>query len=81
MTEERRIELSKIAGKYAEDAKVAVRNVRRHAMDELKRAEKDGEISEDEHRDYAQEMQELTDQNVNKIDETLANKEQEIMQV
>ena len=81
LTEERRIELSKIAGKYAEDAKVAVRNVRRHAMDELKRAEKDGEISEDEHRDYAQEMQELTDQNVNKIDETLANKEQEIMQV
>ena len=81
LTEERRVELSKIAGKYAEDARIAIRNVRRHAMDELKRAEKDGEISEDAHRDYAQEMQELTDQYVKKIDETLTNKEQEIMQV
>ena len=81
LTEERRIELTKIAGKYAEEAKIAVRNVRRHAMDELKRAEKDGEISEDEHRDYAQEMQDLTDQFVKKIDESLSNKEQEIMQV
>ena len=81
LTEERRIELTKIAGKYAEEARIAVRNVRRHAMDELKRAEKDGEISEDEHRDYAQEMQDLTDQFVKKIDESLSNKEQEIMQV
>ena len=75
LTEERRIELTKIAGKYAEEAKIAVRNVRRHAMDELKRAEKDGEISEDEHRDYAQEMQDLTDQFVKKIDESLSNKD------
>ncbi len=81
LTEERRIELSKIAGKYAEDARVAIRNVRRHAMDDLKRAEKDGEISEDEHRDYSHDMQELTDQYVKKIDDSLTNKEQEIMQV
>jgi len=81
LTEERRIELAKIAGKYAEETRVSVRNVRRHAMDDLKRAEKDAEISEDEHRTYAQEMQELTDQYVKKIDESLSKKEQEIMQV
>ena len=81
LTEERRQELAKIAGKYAEEARIAVRNVRRHAMDDLKRSEKEGNISEDEHRDYAQEIQELTDQTIQKIDETLANKEQEITQV
>ncbi len=81
LTEERRTELTKVAGKYAEDARIAVRNVRRHAMDELKREEKDGEISEDAHHDYAHEIQELTDTYVKKIDETLSNKEQEIMQV
>ena len=81
LTEERRIELAKVAGKYSEETRVSVRNVRRHAMDDLKRAEKEGEISEDEHRTYAQEMQDLTDQYVKKIDESLAKKEQEIMQV
>lgn len=81
LTEERRVELSKVAGKYAEDARIAIRNVRRHAMDDLKRAEKDGEISEDQHHEYAQDMQDLTDQYVTKIDQTLSNKETEIMQV
>ena len=81
VTEERRVELSKVAGKYAEDARVAVRNVRRHGMDDLKRAEKDGDISEDEHHDYALEIQNLTDDSIKKIDESLSNKEQEIMQV
>lgn len=81
LTEERRIELSKIAGKYAEDARVAVRNVRRHAMDELKKAEKDGDISEDAHHEYSQEVQDLTDEFIKKIDDTLSHKEQEIMQV
>lgn len=81
LTEERRVELTKVAGKYAEDARIAVRNVRRHAMDDLKRTEKEGEISEDEHRDYGLEIQNLTDESTKKIDETLANKEQEIMQV
>jgi len=81
LTEERRVEFSKVAGKYAEEARIAVRNVRRHAMDDLKRAEKDGEISEDAHHEYAQIIQDLTDEYVKKIDETLSNKEQEIMQV
>ena len=81
LSEERRAELAKVAGKYAEDSRIAVRNVRRHAMDDLKRTEKDGEISEDQHHDYAQEIQELTDEYVKKIDEAVHNKEQEIMQV
>lgn len=81
LTEERRAELAKVAAKYAEDARVAVRNVRRHAMDDLKHAEKDGEVSKDEHHDYAGEVQELTDTYVGMIDEALATKEEEIMQV
>ncbi|MEG3617505.1 ribosome recycling factor [Magnetovibrio sp. PR-2] len=81
LNEERRKELAKVAGKYAEEARVAVRNVRRHGMDELKKAEKDGDISEDEHRQYGDEIQKMTDANVAKIDETLAHKEEEIMQV
>jgi len=81
LTEERRQELTKIAGKYAEDARVAIRNVRRHAMDELKNSEKDGKISKDEHRDYAEEIQELTDNHIKKIDEILEHKDKEIMQV
>ena len=81
LTEERRTEMAKIAGKYAEEARVAVRNVRRHGMDELKKMEKDGNISKDEHHDYADEIQKLTDDFVKKVDETLAHKETEIMQV
>ncbi len=81
LNEERRQELAKVAGKYAEEARVAVRNVRRHGMDELKKAEKDGEISEDEQRQYSDEIQKMTDSHVAKIDETLAHKEEEIMQV
>ncbi len=81
LTEERRTEYVKIAGKYAEDARVAVRNIRRHGMDDLKKAEKDNEISEDEHHDYSQDIQELTDTYVGKLDTAFANKEEEIMQV
>ena len=81
LTEERRTELAKIAHKYAEDARVAVRHVRRHAMDHLKQAEKDHEISKDAHRDYADQIQKLTDQYVHRIDEVLAHKEKEIRQV
>ena len=81
LTEERRNELAKVAHKYAEDARIAVRNVRRHAMDDLKHLEKDSKISKDEHHDYAGEIQELTDTYVGKIDEMLANKEKEITQV
>ena len=81
LNEERRKELAKVAGKYTEDARVAVRNVRRSGMDELKRAEKGNEISEDELRQYSDEIQKLTDDFVAKVDDALANKEEEIMQV
>ena len=81
LSEERRGELSKVASKYTEEARVAVRNVRRHVMDELKKLEKDGDISQDEHRDYGAEIQELTDAVIKKMDDALEKKEQEIMQV
>lgn len=81
LTEERRVELTKIAGRYTEEARVAVRNVRRHAMEELKRAEKNSEISKDEMHDHGNEIQELTDTYIKKLDEAFANKESEILQV
>ena len=81
LNEERRTELSKVAGKYAEQARVAVRNVRRDGMDHLKKAEKDGDISEDESHRIADEIQKLTDSHVKTIDEALADKEKDIMQV
>ena len=81
LTEERRLELSKIASKYSEDTRISVRNVRRHFMDELKKDEKDGKISKDLHHDQGQEIQVLTDGFIKKIDETLESKEKEIMQV
>lgn len=81
LTEERRVELTKIASRYTEEARVAVRNVRRHAMEELKRAEKNSEISKDEMHDYGNEIQELTDTYIKKLDEVLAKKESEILQV
>jgi ribosome recycling factor len=81
LTEERRVELTKVAGRYAEDTRIAIRNVRRHAMDEFKRAQKDNKISEDELRDYSREVQTMTDGYIKKVDETLEKKEKEIMQV
>jgi len=78
---ERRKELSKIAHKYAEQARVAVRNVRRDGMDKLKHMERDGEVSEDEHHTRAGEYQKLTDGFIKEIDAALAKKEQEILQV
>ncbi len=81
LNEERRAELAKLAGKYAEEARVAARNVRRHAMDQLKRLEKDNVISEDEHKSRADDVQKLTDEYVKSIDEQLKTKEEEIMQV
>ena len=81
LTEERRKDLVKIAGKYAEQQKIAVRNVRREAMDDLKKAEKDSVITEDEHRRMDVEVQKMTDEAVKRVDETLKTKEQEIMQV
>ncbi|MDV6329310.1 ribosome recycling factor [Asticcacaulis sp. 201] len=81
LTEERRKELVKIAGKYAESQKVAVRNVRREAMDDLKKAEKASEISEDEEKKGGTEVQGFTDAAIKRIDELLKVKEAEIMQV
>lgn len=80
-SEDRRKEMVKIAHKYAEGAKVAVRNVRRDGMDDLKKQEKDKKISEDEHRTESEKIQKLTDDYVKKIDEQLAVKEKDIMSV
>jgi ribosome recycling factor len=81
LSQERRTELAKIAHKYAEQGRVAVRNVRRDAMDLLKKLEKDGDISQDEHRGLSEQVQKVTDEHIKRIDETLANKEKEILQV
>ncbi len=81
LTGERRTELSKVAAKYAETARVAVRNVRRDAMDHLKKLEKDHAISEDEHKRHGAEVQKTTDEHIKKIDDALRHKEEEIMQV
>lgn len=81
LNEERRRELVKIAHQYAENARIAARHVRRDGMDTLKRLEKDGEISQDESRDKADDVQKQTDQTIATIDSLLAEKEQEIMQV
>ena len=81
LTEERRKDLAKVAGKYAEQQKVAVRNVRRDANDDLKKAEKDGAINQDEHKRMEAEVQKLTDEAIKRVDEALKTKEQEIMHV
>lgn len=81
LSEERRTELKKVASRYAEQARIAVRNVRRDGMDGLKKAEKDGDISKDEHHDVADEVQKLTDSHIGEIDKILETKEKEIMQV
>ena len=70
-----------MASKYAEAARVAVRNVRRDGMDHLKKMEKDGELSQDDRHLYEEEIQSLTDQHVKAIDDALEAKEQDIMQV
>lgn len=81
LTSERRAELAKLAHKYAEHGRVAVRNVRRDGMEALKKAEKDHKISQDEHRQKADEVQKLTDRYVKLVDESLVHKEKEIKTV
>ena len=81
LTEERRKELVKVAGNYAEAARVAVRNVRRDGMEQLKKAEKAGDISQDEHHARSDDIQKVTDAHIKDIDELLAQKRGEIMQV
>ena len=81
LSEERRVELKKVAGRYAEQGKVAVRNVRRDGLDTLKQMERDGEISQDDQKLQADEIQKMTDQHITLIDDSLVTKETEIMQV
>lgn len=79
LTEERRKELAKLAGQYAEKAKIAVRNVRRDGMDALKADEKKSEISEDDRKRLETEVQKMTDEAIAKVDEAAAHKEKEIL--
>ena len=81
LTEERRRDLAKIAAKYAEQQKIAIRNVRRDDNDDLKKAEKDSTITQDEQRRMETEVQKFTDESIKRVDEALKTKEQEIMQV
>ena len=81
LTEERRKELVKVVKKEAEDAKIAVRNVRRDANDDLKKLEKNGEITEDDLRGYSDDIQKLTDDYVVKVDQLTKEKEKEILSV
>jgi ribosome recycling factor len=79
LSSERRAELAKIAAKYAESARVSVRNIRRDGMDHYKKLEKDGDISKDEHHTQSDVIQKLTDEFIKKIDEMLAAKEKDIL--
>ncbi|MEC9368788.1 MAG: ribosome recycling factor [Pseudomonadota bacterium] len=81
LNEDRRKELVKVAHKYAEQARIAVRNVRRDGMEALKKQEKDGEIGKDDHHVRSQKVQDLTDAVIKEIDQSLSAKEAEIMQV
>jgi ribosome recycling factor len=81
LTADRRQELVKLAHKYAEHCKISVRNVRRDAMDLLKKLEKDGKMSQDDHRGQSEKVQELTDKLIKEVDSTLAVKEAEIQKV
>ena len=81
LSEERRKELTRVAAKYTEQARVSVRNVRRDGLDLLKKQEKDGTISQDQHRKLDKDIQTLTDGTIKRIDEMLAAKDKEILQV
>lgn len=81
LTEERRKDLVKLVGKYAEEAKVAVRNIRRDANDELKKLEKNGELTEDELRGYTEDVQKATNHHIAEVDKLTKEKEKEIMEV
>ncbi len=80
LNEERRRELGKVAGQYAENARVSIRNIRRDGMDQIKKAKADG-MSEDDQKFWETEVQELTDKFIKSVDEALETKQSEIMQV
>ncbi|PCJ99750.1 MAG: ribosome recycling factor [Zetaproteobacteria bacterium] len=81
LNEERRLELTKIAGKIAESTRISVRNVRRDAMDSVKKMEKDGDISEDDLKRLSDEIQKATDDIIKSVDSSLSDKEKDIMTV
>jgi ribosome recycling factor len=81
LSEERRKELTRVAAKYAEQARVSVRNVRRDGLDVLKKQEKDGTITQDQHRKLDKDIQTLTDATIKRVDDLLAQKDKEILQV
>lgn len=81
LTEERRAELAKVAAKYAEQARIAIRNIRREGMDVAKKTQKEGKMSEDDLKKSEEKIQKMTDNWIKKIDDVLANKEKEIKQV
>jgi ribosome recycling factor len=81
LNEERRRELTKVTARYAEQARVSVRNIRRDGIESLRRQEKDGDISQDQQRKLQQDIQHLTDDYVRRVDEALAQKDKEILQV
>ena len=81
LTEERRKDLTKQVRKYAEDAKVAIRNIRRDGMEAVKKAQKKSEITEDDQKEAEKDLQELTDKYIKKIDEECARKEKELMEI
>lgn len=81
LTEERRKDLVKVVKKESEEAKIAIRNIRRDANDDLKKLEKNGDITEDALHGYSDDIQKLTDENINKIDQITKDKEKEILEV
>lgn len=81
LSEERRKELVKVAGKYAEQNKIAIRNIRRDALDDIKKLKKDNQISEDDEKRYGNDIQKLTDESIKKIEDMLTQKEKDILQV
>lgn len=81
LTEERRKDLTKLVGKYAEEAKVSIRNIRRDAMEDIKKAEKAKEISEDDRKTYEEDIQKLTDKYIKDIDGVAEEKEKELMEI
>jgi ribosome recycling factor len=81
LNEERRRELTRVAAKYAEAARIAVRNVRRDGIEALRKQEKDGDISQDEQKKLERDVQHMTDDHVKRVDDTLAQKDKEILQV
>ena len=81
LTEDRRKDLCKLAAKYAEEGKVALRNIRRDGIDRIKKQEKDGELSEDQSRDEQEKVQKLTDRFISELEKLLADKEADILKV